>query len=66
MFLIDYSIVDVYPEKKLSYPEIFRILISEDIGIEPSTTRLTVEVSTIELLEQLDTLVVTNPSVTSY
>ena len=37
IFLIDYLIVDVYPEKKPSYPEIFRILIEEDIGIEPNT-----------------------------
>jgi hypothetical protein len=37
IFLIDYSIVDVYPEKKSSYPENFRILIEEDIGIEPNT-----------------------------
>ena len=37
IFLIDYSIVDVYPEKKSSYPENFRILMEEDIGIEPNT-----------------------------
>ena len=36
-FLIDYLIVDVYPEKKSSYPENFRILMEEDIGIEPNT-----------------------------
>ena len=37
IFLIDYLIVDVYPEKKSSYPENFRILMEEDIGIEPNT-----------------------------